>query len=95
MLSARPATIVGDKPHHEFIDVYDASRHREKIIEILESWGMDVKLFASLIDYFVFTRADKSELSPGTVTAGRLVRLEERVPARGDLRGRRQQRGGA
>ena len=74
VLSARPATFVGDKPHHEFIDVYDASRHREKIIEILESWGMDVELFASLIEYFVFTRADKSELSPGTVTVGRLAR---------------------
>ena len=73
VLSARPATFVGDKPHHEYIDVYDASRHREKIIEILQSWGMDVKLFASMIDYFVFTRADNSELSPGTVTARRLV----------------------
>ena len=73
VLSARRRPSRGDKPHHESIDVYDASHHREKIIEILQSWGMDVELFASMIDYFVFTRADNSELSPGTVTARRLV----------------------
>jgi hypothetical protein len=84
VLSARPQRAAGEDIHFESIDLYDASRYRNKIYDILASWGMDTDLYQVLIDHVVFSRAEDSELAPGTVTAPKLARwkavLEQRNP---------------
>ncbi len=74
VLSARPQRPVGEDRHFESIDLYDASRYRKEIFEILKSWGVDTALYQVLIDHVVFSRAEDSELAPGTVTAHKLAR---------------------
>jgi hypothetical protein len=76
VLSARPKTIAraGVESNFEPIDTYDASRHRQKIYDILESWGLDTELYRALIDEVVFSRAEASKGAPGTVTAEAIAR---------------------
>jgi hypothetical protein len=86
VLSARPQRPVGEDRYFESIDLYDASRYRKEIFEILSSWGVDTALYEVLIDHVVFGRAEDSALAPGTVTAHKLARwkavLEQANPFR-------------
>jgi hypothetical protein len=77
VLAARPQMLIGDQPKLEAIDTYDASRYRQEILAVLESWGWskeDLELYEALIDGIVFSRAENSDKAPGTVTAKRLAR---------------------